>query len=224
MGVDSKEQSFVRVAIIAVVVLLLLRLMPALWGSALLFIIIGSVVGLFYLAYRYINGNKPEEGGKDEFFTRIKEQMDICRQKADAYLDEAEEINIDHRRLSEQLARSEQSEPEALVRAKKVLAELNAERSLRLAKAEFFEESHRQLREMLQSRQLQQELQKSARKLEQWRQNNHLDVSDIEEMRDRIERDRLQLDTISELTNRATLAPDLDHTEQLREKLKNLYS
>lgn len=224
MDVDSKEQSFVRIAIIAVVVLLLLRLMPALWGSALLFLILGSVGGLFYLAYRYLNRSESEQGEQDEFFIRIKEQMEICRQKADAYRGEAEEIDFEYRRLSEQLARSEQSEPEALMRAKKVLVELDAERSLRVAKANFFEESHRQLREMLQSRQLQQELQKSTRKLEQWRQSNHLDVADIEEMRDRIERDRLQLDTISELTNRATLAPDLDHTERLREKLKNLYS
>lgn len=223
MDADSKEQGWMRIVLIAVIVLILLRFIPALWGGALVLIMIGVFGAVGYLIWKYFFAAKSEAVNTDEFASRIKGQMDICRQKANAYRAEAKEIATDHLTLTEQIARNEHSESAALQRATRMLAELDTERSLRLAKASFFEESHRQLREMFQSRQLQQEIQKGATKLEKWRQNNHLDVADMEEMRDRIERDRLQLDTISELTNRATLAPDLDHTEQLREKLKTLY-
>ncbi|PHI19109.1 hypothetical protein CEQ90_14445 [Lewinellaceae bacterium SD302] len=221
MKADRRESQLIRIAIIAVLVLLLLRFVPALWGSLILFALVTIVGVLGYGLYRALS-KKTSPVSRDDTLARIENEIAACRHKSDVYRTEAEAIRNRHRRLSDQLEKSKSPEPSARKKAEKILSALDQELGLRLAKAIFFEESEQQLKALLETRKLHQELINGEADLERWRTANYVDVADMEEMKDRIEREKTQLDTISELTHRASGSEDLDHTEALRRKLKNL--
>lgn len=207
---------------IGIIVLLLLRFVPALWGSLLLFVLVAAISIIGYGVYYWLSQQDARRNQDDDTLLRIEREIEACQKKANKYREETEAIRHRHRRLANQLEKSEASEPTARQKAEKMLLALDEELSLRLAKAAFFEESAGKLTAMLETHKLNLEIMSGEVDLERWRKHNYTDVADMEEMKDRIEREKTQLDTISQLAHRAIDSEDLNHTSLLRRKLKEL--
>lgn len=209
-----------RTLIIVLIIMLLLRFFPALWGGLLLVAMLAGLIALYKLS----NGKhkSPQTKEKDQLALAISQKVEECKNKASGFRQEAEEIRKQHQELAQQMERAGSADPLAQQKAEKLLERFDNEMSLRLAKAAFFDASLEQLNQMLENRRLQQQLDKSEKALERWQDANFEDVADLESMRERIRLDKAQLETISELAQRAAISPSLQHAVALKKQLEEI--
>ena len=219
-----------RLLIIAAVallsLLLLLRVHPPL---AFMAFVLGSTLGFFVLGGRLVNilngaplfGDKKRE--RDSAFSqRVAERLADCRQREERFRDEGERILTSIATLRDDLARNTAADATETAKAEAVIKELEAEFSLRHAKASFFADCAAKLRELLDRHRLVESIAARRRELRDLRQTNFDDEAIVEETRFSIEQDTIELDTIVELSNSAASSSKTEQAEDLRERLERL--
>ena len=219
-----------RLLIIAAVallsLLLLLRVHPPL---AFMAFVLGSTLGFFFLGGRLVSilngtplfGNKKRERGS-EFSQRVAERLADCRYREERFRDEGERILSSIATLRDDLARNSAADATETAKAEAVIKELEAEFSLRHAKASFFADCATKLRELLDRHRLVESIAARRRELRDLRQTNFDDEAVVEETRFSIEQDTIELDTIVELSNSAASTSKTEQAEDLRERLERL--
>ncbi len=206
--------------------LLLLRVYPpmAFMGFA-----IGSIVGFFLLGgqlTKWISGGLLFRAGtapaESEFSRRVAERLTDCRQREERFRDEGERIMKSISTLRDDLDRNKAADAQEIARAETVIKELEAEFSLRHAKASFFADCAARLRELLDRHRLVESIAARRRELRDMRQTNFDDEAAVEETRFSIEQDSIELDTIVELSNSAASTHKAEQAEHLRDRLERL--
>lgn len=206
---------------------LLLRVYPPL---AFMGFLIGCVGGFFFLGDRFrvwIMGKQSAGGdryaaGDTEFSRRVAERLADCREREERFRDEGERILKSISTLRDDLSRNANSSSEEVDRAQQVIKELEAEFSLRHAKASFFADCAERLRVLLDRHRLVESIAARRRELRDLRQSNFDDEAAVEETRFSIEQDSIELDTIVELSNSAVASNKTEQTEDLRDRLERL--
>ena len=205
---------------------LTLELTPAL--TALVFAT-GAVLGYLLLSVDYTPlldrwRGKRNGGPRSEFGDRIAERLADCRQREEQFRDEGERILNSIATLRDDLDRNTGVAAEEIVRAEGVIKELEAEFSLRHAKASFFADCAAKLEELLARHRLVESIAARRRELREMRQNNFDDEAAVEETRFGIEQDSIELDTIVELSQSAVTTDKTAQTQDLRDRLEQLRS
>ncbi len=221
-----------RLLIIAAVallsLLLLLRIYPPM---AFMAFVLGSTAGFFLLGGRLMGafdgtplfGRRKTERDS-EFSQRVAERLADCRQREERFRDEGERILNSIATLRDDLARNAAADATETKKAEAVIKELEAEFSLRHAKASFFADCATKLRELLDRHRLVESIAARRRELRELRQTNFDDEAVVEETRFSIEQDTIELDTIVELSNSAASSSKTEQAEDLRERLERLRS
>ena len=201
--------------------LLLLRIHPPM---AFMAFAIGATVGFFLLGQRLTSfGKKGNGDGADtDFSRRVSERLADCRQREENFRDEGERILRSISTLRDDMDRSASVDPDARSKAAAIIKELEAEFSLRHAKANFFADCAARLKELLDRHRLVESMAARRRELRDLRQNNFDDEAAVEETRFGIEQDTIQLDTIVELSNSAASSNKAEQAEALRDRLERL--
>lgn len=201
--------------------LLLLRIHPPM---AFMAFAIGATVGFFLLGQRLTSfGKKGNGDGADtDFSRRVSERLADCRQREENFRDEGERILRSISTLRDDMDRSASVDPDARAKAAAIIKELEAEFSLRHAKANFFADCAARLKELLDRHRLVESMAARRRELRDLRQNNFDDEAAVEETRFGIEQDTIQLDTIVELSNSAASSNKAEQAEALRDRLERL--
>ena len=210
--------------------LLLLRIHPPM---AIMGFLVGSAVGFFLLGGRLVQyfqggGNVSQVFGKsgkeNAFSQRVAERLHDCRSREERFRDEGERILKSIATLRDDLARNTAADATETARAEAVIRDLEAEFSLRHAKASFFADCATKLEELLDRHRLVESIAARRRELRELRQTNFDDEAVVEETRFSIEQDSIELDTIVELSNSAASSSKAEQAEDLRERLEQLWS
>lgn len=189
--------------------------------------IIGSSVGYFLLGgelERWMTnwGAGGKKGEDTEFSRRVSARLYDCREREENFRDEGERILKSIATLRDDLARNPDAAEEEIGRAEQLIKELEAEFSLRHAKASFFADCSVKLEELLARNQLVESIAARRRELREMRRTNFDDEAAVEETRFSIEQDGIELDTIVELSNSAIASDKTSQTKDLRERLERL--
>lgn len=219
MKIDFSENTIAKSLLIAAIVLLLLRFVPALWGSVALLLLLAPIVGVTW----WILGRKGGAAAKmeqDQLTRAIEEKMVECQRQSTAFRQEVATISQQYQELADQLEKAGTVDVVAHGKGKELLLRFNNEMDLRLAKATFFESSYDQLEKMLHNRRLQRKLEESEAALQQWQEANFDGVEALESMRERIRLDQAQLAVISELAQKAAISPNLQQAIALKKELE----
>ncbi|THH39622.1 hypothetical protein [Neolewinella litorea] len=204
--------------------LLLLRIHPPM---AFMAFAIGATVGFFLLGNQLTDlfGKKGKKGGAEsDFSRRVSERLADCRRREEGFRDEGERILKSIATLRDDLARNPAADEAEVAKAQAIIKELEAEFSLRHAKASFFSECAVKLRELLDRHRLVESMAARRRELRELRRTNFDDEAAVEETRFSIEQDTIQLDTIVELSNSAASSSKAEQAEALRDRLERLRS
>ncbi|PPK85294.1 hypothetical protein CLV84_2188 [Neolewinella xylanilytica] len=202
--------------------LLLLRIYPPLAFTAFLlaaavaFVLVGGSVT------QWLRGNARPQADESEFAQRVSERLRDCRQREERFRDEGERILKSIATLRDDLSRNTSVDPTEVKKAEDVIRELEAEFSLRHAKAGFFAECAQQLKELLDRHRLMESISARRRELRNLRQTNYDDEAVVEETRFHIEQDSIELDTIVELSNNAAGSSKAEQANALRRRLEQL--
>lgn len=218
----TEETTYIKLAkgmILLIIGLLILRFFPALWGSLLVIFVFLSAVAMVYWLYQR-SATPDSKATKDDFVERLLRSIEDSKKRAEDYRNEASQIVRSRRELAEQLDRTVDPGPEADAKGRRLLQELDDEQALRLSKANFFDTSQRELKELLERYRLHQQLLAKEAELERLRSENYDDAAQLEKVRYQVERDQTRLSTIIELTHRAAISPNLNDTERLRLSLE----
>ena len=204
--------------------LLLLRIYPPM---AFMAFAIGATVGFFLLGGKLLHlvgGGERKREEQSDFSRRVKERLDDCRRREESFRDEGERILKSIATLRDDLSRNPSADAVEVSKAEAIIKELEAEFSLRHAKASFFGECAVRLRELLDRHRLVESMAARRRELRELRQTNFDDEAAVEETRFSIEQDSIQLDTIVELSNSAAQSNKAEQAEALRDRLERLRS
>jgi hypothetical protein len=186
---------------------------------------IGTTVGFFLLGGKVLGlfGAGADSGeSTSEFARRVADRLADCREREERFRDEGERILRSIATLKDDLARNPQGDEVETKRAEAVIGELEAEFSLRHAKAAFFADCAEQLRDLLARHRLVESIAARRRELRELRQTNFDDEAAVEETRFSIEQDSVELDTIVELSNNAVHLDKASQTRDLRDRLEQL--
>ncbi|WP_157976045.1 hypothetical protein [Lewinella sp. IMCC34191] len=208
--------------IVVLSLLLLLRVYPPLAFMAFL---VALTVGFVFLGgsvKRYLLKDSRPEADQSEFAQRVAERLYDCRNREERFRDEGERILKSMATLRDDLSRSPGVDPTEVQKAEQVIRELEAEFSLRHAKASFFAECAQQLKELLDRHRLVESITARRRELRALRQTNFDDEAVVEETRFHIEQDSIELDTIVELSNNAANSSKAEQANALRRRLEQL--
>ncbi|NJB86022.1 hypothetical protein GGR26_001790 [Lewinella marina] len=204
--------------------LLLLRIYPPM---AFMAFAIGVTIGFFLLGQQVttlFRRRGGADGDESDFARRVSERLADCRRREENFRDEGERILKSIATLRDDLARNPGADEAEVAKAQAIIKELEAEFSLRHAKASFFSECAARLRELLDRHRLVESMAARRRELRELRRTNFDDEAVVEETRFSIEQDSIQLDTIVELSNSASGSSKTEQAEALRERLERLRS
>ena len=192
-----------------------------LFGAALLLLGFG---GYQHFRKTVFAGKDSFGGNKNTFAGRIEARLLECRVKEEQFRNESHFIRDRIQGLREDLERSSRADESERARAQVLIKEFEAEFDLRHAKVSFFNECAERLEELLARHRLHQSINDRKKELEQLRQSNFDDEATMEETRYHLEQDTIQLDTIAELTQDATVSFKAEQAEELRQRLEKLRS
>lgn len=224
----AKGPDYTRILLVAVLLLvsllLLLRVYPPV---AFMAFAIGTTVGFFLLGGKlgsHFFGRRSAGAHADEgdFQHRVATRLDDCRRREERFRDEGEQIMHSITALRDDLDRNPQVDTHERRRAEEIIRELEAEFSLRHAKAGFFSDCAERLRELLDRHRLVQSIEARRQELRNLRKTNFDDEAAAEETRYHIEQDGTELDTIVELSKHAVDTDKTEQTEVLRDRLEKL--
>jgi hypothetical protein len=205
------------------VTILLMRLLPPLAISLLLIGLIGVVGYVGYLFSKNLRA-RMRPGEDHDFASRVRGRYQDCRRKEEKFRSEAENIRQSIAALRDDIERSNTAGTDEVARAQRLIAEFEAEFNLRHAKAAFFADCAVKLKALLDRYQLQESISTRKRELDALRSANFDDEAALEETRYHLERDTIELDTITELSKEAFVSFKAEQAEELREKLEKLRS
>ena len=224
----DKGPDYIRLLLIGGIVvlslLLLLRVYPPLAFMGLLIGIAASFILVGGSVTRYLRGNAGQRDDQSEFAQRVSERLYDCREREERFRDEGERILKSIATLRDDLSRNPDVDPAEARKAQEVIRELEAEFSLRHAKAGFFAECAQQLKELLNRHRLVESITARRRELRELRQTNYDDEAAVEETRFHIEQDSIELNTIVELSNNAANSSKAEQADALRRRLEQLRS
>ncbi len=205
------------------VVILVLRLMPAL---AFMLLGLGMSGGLLYYGWQMQRDLRKKYSKPDtsDFATRVRQRYQDCQQKEEKFRSEAEGIRQSITKLREDLERSVDVNEDERTQAESLIKEFEAEFNLRHAKASFFADCAAKLKTLLDRYQLQESITARKRELEALRSTNFDDEATLEETRYHLERDTVELDTITELGKEVFVSFKAEQAEELRDRLEKLRS
>lgn len=195
------------------------RIHPPL-GFALFALAAGGIVSL--IIYRLFRRARHSAPRISEFQQRVETRLRECREQEDRFREEAKSIMTSVRTLRDDLSRSNAATAEEKGRAEEVIRELEAEFNLRHAKAAFFTDCAVKLEELLQRHRLQESIAARKKELTTLRSTNFDDEARVEELRYHLEQDRIQLDTITELSRTMAVSFKAEQAEELRVRLDAL--
>lgn len=207
--------------IVWLALLVLLRPFPALALPLLALLPFGLLYGLYRWA-RQQREPADEAAGSDAFARRVSQRLADCRASEARFREEAEGITTSIRTLRDDLDRSAAAGPAERERAAALIADLEAEFSLRHAKAAFFADCATRLAALLDRHRLQRSLAARRRELDALRRTNFDDEATLEETRYHLEQDTVELDTIVELSRDAVRSSHTGQTNVLRRRLDEL--
>jgi cell division protein FtsB len=195
------------------------RIHPPL-GFALFALAFGGSIS--YLVYRLLRRKKQSQRSVSAFEKRVRARLGECRTQEDRFREEAKTIMNSIRTLRDDLSRSGTATVEERQRAEEVIRDLEAEFNLRHAKAAFFTDCAAKLEELLQRHRLQESIAARKKELRELRSTNFDDEARVEELRYHLEQDRIQLDTITELSRTMAVSFKAEQAEELRVRLDAL--
>ncbi len=202
--------------------LLLLRVFPP---AAFMGFIIATIIGFYFVSTSLgdrIFGKRRQQNDESEFGQRVSERLYDCRQREERFRDEGERILKSIATLRDDLSRNPDVDPEEARKAEAVIRDLEAEFSLRHAKAGFFAECAQKLKELLDRHRLVESISARRRELRQLRQTNFDDEAVLEETRYHVEQESIELETIVELSNNAASSNKAEQADALRRRLEQL--
>lgn len=204
-------------------VIVVLRLMPAL---GFLLFGLGAVGGLLYYAWQAQHALRAKlvKPDTNNFATRVRLRYEDCLEKEEKFRSEAEGIRQSISTLREDLERSVAAGKEEREHAESLIKEFEAEFNLRHAKASFFADCASKLKTLLDRYQLQESIAARKRELDALRSTNFDDEASLEETRYHLERDTIELDTITELGKEVFVSFKAEQAEELRNRLEKLRS
>ena len=208
--------------IVVLSLLLLLRVYPPLAFMGFLLAIAVAFILLGGSVTRYLQGNAGQGEDQSEFGQRVSERLRDCREREERFRDEGERILKSIATLRDDLSRNPDVDPAEARKAQEVIRDLEAEFSLRHAKASFFAECAQQLKELLNRHRLVESISARRRELRELRQTNFDDEAAVEETRFHIEQDSIELNTIVELSNNAASSNKAEQADALRHRLEQL--
>lgn len=222
MNQESKIAFFFKMLIAAMAAILLIRIFPPLRFVLVVGFGFALVVGLGYLIYQFFDKRRQLRAAAGTLAGRMEQRMETCRTHITNYEQEIAELQKDLDQLHERLRELNTPHPESQRESQRLIQEYEREIKLRRSKIDFFRQCLDQLEELLRQHHLNQEIQRGRDKIDQLKQRRTEDVADMEEMRYQIEQETIQLDTITELSQRAIAAEALDQTEFLRGEIQKM--
>ncbi len=205
------------------IVILLMRFNP---GMSIILLGLGIFAGLGYYAFKEQDDLRKKFTKPDttDFATRVKLRYLDCQEKEEKFRSEAEGIRKSILTLREDLERSVAAGEEERNHATSLIKEFEAEFNLRHAKAAFFADCATKLKTLLDRYQLQESIIARKKELEALRSTNFDDEAALEETRYHLERDTIELDTITELGKEVFVSFKAEQAEELRDRLEKLRS
>lgn len=220
---DNKLITYLLAAgVYLLLTMLLFRVSPSL---AIILLLAGIVIGLGWfmaIGRQKLLEMRTARSEKSTFGGRIKVRLEDCRAKEAQFRNESDFIRGRILALREDLERSVKADDTEKARAQVLIKEFEAEFDLRHAKVSFFSECIVRLEELLARHQLHQSIVARKRELEELRQSNFDDEAGMEETRYHLEQDTIQLDTISELSQDASVSFKAEQAQELRLRLEKL--
>lgn len=205
--------------------LLLLRIFPP---AAFMAFALGCTISFFLLGTKVFKSIRiaamPDDRSQpdDEFGRRVKNRLKDCRQREERFREEGEKIMRSITTLREDLARNKSVTTDETEKAEQTIKELEAEFSLRHAKAAFFADCATKLEELRDRHRLVESIAARRRELRDLRETNFDDEATVEETRYHIEQDTIELDTIVELSNSALNTSKIEQARSLRNRLEQI--
>ncbi len=215
MSEEKNYHLFIRSLLLLLGALLFVRFFPALWGALAFGVLLFPLLVFTWWLYRRFQKRSLAKQAANSFAGSIEQKMTAARQQALLFREEAEKINQSRLELLKQLEKTKGAEAIIQQKGEHLLRELNQEQALRHAKATFFDTAAAELQNLLEQHKLQEQLLLKEAELEALRANNFDDIAHMDNLRYTLERDKIRLATIGELTHRAAVSPNLHDTEQL---------
>ncbi|MEM9836557.1 MAG: hypothetical protein AAF828_08650 [Bacteroidota bacterium] len=223
MKEEEYYNHWIKLFVLFIISLLCLRIFPALWGAVGVGVVLLLLFVIAFLLFKGIRSTTQTQADSP-FSEQIKQRIQQCQRKRDAFRTEAETIRQSYTELQRELEQAKSATPTAQKKGQQLLKELAEEQALRLSKAQFFDSSIAQLEGMLSQHRLHETLLAKEAQLDRLREKNFEDVADMENVRYQLEQDRIRLETVTDLTHRAATSPSLNQTELLRAELTELFS
>lgn len=222
MNQESNIASFFKLLIVVMAATLLIRFFPPLRFVLVVGFGFALVAGLIYFVYQSLDRRRRMRAAAGTLAGRMEQRMDTCRIHIAEYEDEVEELREDLDALREKLQQLGTPHPESQRETRRLIQEFEHEIELRQSKINFFRQCLGQLEELLRQHRLNLEIQRGREKIDELKQRRTDDVANMEEMRYQVEQETIQLDTITELSQRAAAAEELDQTEFLRGEIQKM--
>ncbi len=217
---SDPQRLLLLTGVVVVSAVLLLRIHPPLAVALLSFSLGAMFFILIQLSREAIRRKRQHD--PDEFGTRVAARLAEARASEARFREESDGIMRSIRTLREDLDASKQVSEADRERADGLVRELDAEFSLRNAKAAFFSDCAGRLEELLGRHRLLESMQARRRELDALRANNFDDESAVEEARYHLEQDNIELDTIMELSREIGDSSHVQQAEDLRRRLDKL--
>ncbi|MBC6995457.1 hypothetical protein QWY85_10275 [Neolewinella lacunae] len=211
---------FIAVYLMAVV--FLLRVAPRV---AILMFLLGALGGVAWAAWegrRRWLGARLARKEERTFAGRVSKRLRECLAQEERFRSEAESIRESTRALREDLEKSGNAGADEIARGEQLIRDFEAEFNLRHAKAAFFADCAKRLRELLDRHRLHESIAARRKELEALRSTNFDDEASLEETRYHLEQDSIQLDTIAELSRDVAISYKAEQAEELRARLEKL--
>ena len=205
------------------VVLVMLRIRPAL---AIALLLLGALGAIGYYGYKFYRGvrkgRETYQLNSRDIGERIRARRAECQRKEEQFRTEAETIRETIAELRSDIERLPTADETETERARNLIADFEAEFNLRHAKASFFADCAAKLGALHDRYRLQQSVARRKRQLDELRATNLDDEAQLEETRYHLERETIELDTIVELSREAFATLKAEQAEELRARLDKL--
>lgn len=222
MNQESKIAFIFKLLIAVMAAVLLIRIFPPFRFILVVGFGAAFIGGMIYLLFQSVNQRRNVRAKAGTLAGRIEQRIDTCNTHVAEYETEIAELREDLRKLRDRIDEIGTPHPESRRESERLAREFEREIQLRQSKIDFFQQCIGQLEDLLRQHYLNLEIQRSREKIDQLKQRRTDDVASMEEMRYQIEQESIQLETITELSQRAAAAEGLDQTEFLRGEIQKM--
>lgn len=217
---DSRNERLVYIIIAFVLSLFLIRFLPFLRYAIFIFLGLALVGIPIYWLYQRNRRRKEEKAFAASVEGRAQIQLERIQDLAEKNKEELMQISKSIRDIQDQ--EKEKLSPSNRAELKRLLADYEKEKVLRLTKRQFFKASIEKLETILNNKRLAEDLAKKKEELDAMREEQFEELAELENIKYDIESDIFYLDAIDELSDKLYLKSPSTSAETLKLELEKM--